>query len=461
MQGRLVAVLLLVGSQGCHRDFSNTDANGNPTVDAGDGRTLVASVPVTVNRDLDILFAIDDSPSMLDKQTNLKNNFPSFIDVLNTIEGGLPNIHLGVVSSDLGTKGTQDATAGPGVGNGPGSCSGTGRAGNLLTNGSTLVSGNYIEDIKNTDGTRTRNYTGDLSSAFSAIASVGAGGCGFEQPLESVRRALNNNSSNAGFLRPSANLAVVWLTDEDDCSFSHSTLLGSDESTLGPLQSFRCTRFGVTCTGGGATPDDMNTVGTKTGCTSNEGSQYLEPVATYTSFLNGLKSNPRQLYVGAITGPASPVEVELRTPPGGGTAIPALAHSCDYNGANGPEVADPAVRVAQLVNSLSQHSLSTICQQDLSGPLVDVARKIKLMIGDPCLDVELPANPDCIVTDTTNVGAANEASTILPACSAASPPCWELVTDTQNCPAAAHQKLQVNRLAAPPANTVTTMRCRL
>ena len=31
-------------------------------------------------------------------------NFPP-----NTIEGGLPNVHLGVVSSDLGTKGAADA----------------------------------------------------------------------------------------------------------------------------------------------------------------------------------------------------------------------------------------------------------------------------------------------------------------------------------------------------------------
>ena len=54
-------------------------------------------IPVTVNRDLDILFLIDDSPSMADKQNNLAANFPNFINVLNTIEGGLPNVHIGVV----------------------------------------------------------------------------------------------------------------------------------------------------------------------------------------------------------------------------------------------------------------------------------------------------------------------------------------------------------------------------
>src|SRR5262245_36663849 len=91
------------------------------------GRVEFKDIPVTVNRDIDILFIIDNSPSMLDKQTNLKNNFPNFINVLNTIQGGLPNVHLGVVTSDLGSKGADDATAGPGIGSGPGACNGTGQ----------------------------------------------------------------------------------------------------------------------------------------------------------------------------------------------------------------------------------------------------------------------------------------------------------------------------------------------
>src|SRR5215208_5480854 len=113
------------------------------------GRVEYKDIPVTVNRNIDILFVVDDSPSMLDKQTNLKNNFPNFINVLNTIEGGLPNVHIGVASSDMGTKGADDAAAGPGIGSGPGSCSGTGKGGVLQTNGSTAVTGNFISDTLN------------------------------------------------------------------------------------------------------------------------------------------------------------------------------------------------------------------------------------------------------------------------------------------------------------------------
>jgi hypothetical protein len=58
--------------------------------------------------------------------------------------------------------------------------------------------------------------------APSCHATVGIGGCGLEQPLESALRALTAASSpmsvNAGFVRPGAVLAVLVVTDEDDGS---------------------------------------------------------------------------------------------------------------------------------------------------------------------------------------------------------------------------------------------------
>ena len=84
------------------------------------GRVEHKHIPVTPRHDIDILFLIDDSPSMADKQANLAMNFPNFINVLNTIEGGLPNVHIGVAASDLGSKGADDAAPGPSIGSGPG-----------------------------------------------------------------------------------------------------------------------------------------------------------------------------------------------------------------------------------------------------------------------------------------------------------------------------------------------------
>lgn len=452
----LAALLPSCGGNDCcemaHDAAVQIDAPGQ-----GDGRVEVVRVPVTTNRDIDLLFMIDDSPSTLDKQTNLKSSFPAFINELDALPGGLPNVHIGVVTSDLGTQGSLDAQPGPGIGSGPGSCSGNGKAGNLQTNGTTLVQGNFISDIKNTDGTRTLNYTGTLASAFSAIASVGSNGCGFEQPIEAMKRALNNNPANAGFLRPNATLALIMLTDEDDCSVAHSTLMSTDTSTLGPLNSFRCTRFGVTCASGGTTTDEMNQIGVKGQCQSNESGTYLTQVGPYEQFFKGLKADPNSVMFAAIAGPPTPFEVELRAPPGGGTAIPALTHSCQYTGSAGTEVADPAVRITQLAGTFARNTAGTVCQQDLSAPLVDIARQVRGAVGDSCLTKAIALPADCVVRD--EVGAM---TTVLPACGGSvTTDCYTLVTDTVSCTAGSHLRLEVMRSTAPAPGTVTVAYCKL
>jgi hypothetical protein len=169
------------------------DASSTASSDAGDSLAAREAFHVTPNRKLDLLFMIDDSPSMADKQTNLAANFPHLLDVLNQLPGGLPSLHIGVVTSDLGSKGADDPTAGPSIGTlGAGGCAGLGRAGALkLSNGATTSSGEpFLTDIAAADGTRTRNYTGALADVFAQIAQVGAGGCGFEQSLEAVKQAL-------------------------------------------------------------------------------------------------------------------------------------------------------------------------------------------------------------------------------------------------------------------------------
>ena len=430
-------------------------------LDADNSRVEVLRVPVAINRDVDILFMVDDSPSTLDKQTNLKNAFPAFIAELNTLEGGLPNVHIGVVTPDLGTKAALDATAGPGIGSGPGACSASGgKNGNLQTNGTTLVSGTFISDSRNTDGTRTTNYTGSLASAFAAIASVGSAGCGFEQPFQAVKVALDNNPANAGFLRASANLAIVMVTDEDDCSASHVALFGSDTATLGALQSFRCTRFGVQCDTGGSTTDAMNTVGAKSQCHSNPTSPYVMDVTGYATFLKGLKPDPNQVLFAALIGTPTPVEVILRAPPGGGTALPALEHSCMYQGAAGLEVGDPGVRVAQLASQFARNTIASVCTQNLSTPLTDFARQVRGLVGDTCLTRAIASPPDCIVSE--DVGAT---STALPVCnggaSSTNKPCYELVEDLASCSAGSHLRLVVQRTSAPPPTAVVVARCRI
>jgi hypothetical protein len=430
-------------------------------------RQIVAEVPATPNRNLDVLFVIDDSPSTADKQNNLANNFPNFINVLSSLPGGLPNLHLGVVTTDLGTKGSASPTPGPSIGQaGNGGCVGTGKGGVLQTRGAPVTS-NFVSDLDGGGGGRIKNYTGTLASVFDTMARVGVGGCGFEQPLAAMRAALEStNTANAGFLRADAALAVVFITDEDDCSIASPAILGPESAALGPLQSFRCTRFGVTCATGGATPDEMNMVGPKSGCTGSVGSPYLDDVAPYRSFLVGLKGDTRRVVVGAIMAPTTPFSTELRSAPGGGTPVTALSHSCAYQGADGSNVGDPAVRMAEFLSLFPERSASsTICQQDLSGGLTAISQKISLSIGSPCLSVEIadvePATvgiqPDCIVEDL--LGAT---TTAIPACGSNGPAtCWRLIPSAGTCTLADHLELVVTRAQAPDPATVTRMRCRL
>jgi hypothetical protein len=436
------------------------------------GRVEAKDIPVTVNRDVDILFVIDDSPSMADKQANLARNFKNFTDVLETIQGGLPNVHIGVVTSDMGSHGADGKTA-PGIGTlGQGGCANLGKSGNLQAFSAPIRAGQvYLSNVSGSP-----NYDGSLSAAFAEMAKAGAGGCGFEQHLEAMKAALEpTNAVNQGFLRPNAYLAVVFIADEDDCSMQDAVgLLANENPTLGPQQSFRCTRFGVTCDDNGATPNAMNVTGPKGKCHPNEGSQYLTHIDDYVKFLKGLKDDPLKVIVAGIIGTSEPFAVELRAPPRMTTKVPALAHSCTYVGADGTEVADPPIRLRFFLDQFPNRStFSTICQNDLSGGLQQIGDLLKTVIGDPCIEGKLadvdPNTPgdqfDCSVSTVTNPGSATtRTETIMPKCTpendqATNKPCWHLAIDTDNCKKNDHRTLRVEGQESLPSDTHVVANC--
>ena len=430
-----------------------------------DDRQAVVELPATANRDLDLLFVVDDSVGGVEMQASFKASFPVLLDRLQRVPGGLPSLHLGVVTSDMGTLASGSPTPAPGIGQlGNGGCAGTGKGGALQTRGAP-VTDSFLSDVAQPDGSRLGNYTGELATVFGMMMSAGAGGCGFEQPLAAMRAALGGQPANAGFLRPEALLGVVFLTDEDDCSAASTTLFDPNNTgPLGALQSFRCTRFGVTCAIGGQTPDAMNQSGPKSECGPRPGSAVLEDVAQFRDFLLGLKGDPRQLMVTGIIGPSEPVAVELRPAPGGGNPAPALAHACAFQGATGIAVADPAVRLQGFLDEFPDRSRSsTVCQQDLSGGLAKLGGLVARALGSPCVDgVLADVDPDaagvqldCIVEDL--VGAA---ATKIEQCDASErAPCWKLEEDAASCVAPGNLKLVVVRGGEPAPGTVTRMRC--
>lgn len=133
---------------------------------------------------VDILWVVDSSPSMADEQQLIADGFESFIS---TLEESNSDFHLGVLSMDMDLDNN--------------------KRGMLIGNPAYLTAeGNYVAQFKSrvqvgVDGSDKEK---GLSAALSAVT----------EPLIS--------GSNAGFIRQDANLVLVFVSDEDDCSDADS-----------------------------------------------------------------------------------------------------------------------------------------------------------------------------------------------------------------------------------------------
>ena len=185
MRSLLVSALVVLAS--C-LDAESPTANGPQVV----SHVVHVESPVAIPRRYDVLFVIDNSPTIAPHRANLLASYGRMMDVLATLQGGLPNVHIGVTTTSV--------------------CDGTG--GQLHHTGA--VSGAFIVDEKRPDGSRRRNYAGTLANAFRDLANVGASGCPVVEPLAAMRAALADRTT--GFVRDDANLAVIFVSASDDQS---------------------------------------------------------------------------------------------------------------------------------------------------------------------------------------------------------------------------------------------------
>jgi hypothetical protein len=447
--------------------------------------TLTAKVTQKINNNIDILFMIDNSSSMTSMQQKLSAQLPAFMQVLQQLPNGLPNVHIAVVSSDMGAPGDQTSAIG---------CTGSGNNGQFqssvgaaatMCNSTTLAQGATF--ISSVDG--QKNFTDPIESVFQCIAQLGSTGCGFEHQLASIDRALGSDNfgpdnkpqpppSNAGFLRDEAYLGIVLLTNEDDCSAPSNTPLfslnGGKQSItnpLGPIANYRCNQYGHICKdpSGKMGPPPLNPPGNATGnppmltltdCTSvtDGGGNNLTPVSQFVNDIKKLKPDPQnQILVAAITAPTDPYTIEWvppASPPPNttGELWPQVMHSCGAAGGDdvNPNPAstttdgsfgDPGVRITEFVNAFPNSVLASICDTSYRSSMTAIATKLGALIKPNCITGKIQTDPNtnrpmCAVVNHLTDGNGNSMDIAVPNCDASnnSTPCWTLNADQMACP---------------------------
>ena len=178
------------------------------------------SQTIAVSSSADILFVVDNSGSMAGEQEQLGASFSSFATVLNEKFGDV--FHIAIVSTGMESQACPacDSVITK-------SCvNTTGENGRFQDRRGhiTWTAGEPIFDF--VDDSTCRVVTNSNTDCFydvaqsRGIALVGVNGCGYERGLAPLKYALGDNllgNYNAGFLRNDATLAVIIISDEEDC----------------------------------------------------------------------------------------------------------------------------------------------------------------------------------------------------------------------------------------------------
>jgi hypothetical protein len=419
----------------------------------------------TVNRDVDILFEIDNSPSMAPEQANLVQNFSTFINVLKTLPQGLPNVHIAVVTSDMGA----------GQGAIPSNCRNP-DMGNFVFQQRAAADAvcltaklnpgaTFIESL---NGGTTNNFAGDITDVFRCIAQVGVGGCGYESHLEAVRAALGDPTGdpahdiparpvpqvNQGFLRPGAYLAIVFITNEEECSVpDDSTLFDSGDTSLGPLSS-RCFSHADVCDGqlvanylqqvvqgGPGTTRTFQNCDTDDTTFYNDPRHAMIPVPYYVNYFAHIKQSPTQVLLSGIIPPATPyglffdgtseihAEQQLSCPTPGGT---------DEANVFG----QPIPRLTKVLKAFGGQAVGppdvSICDASYATAMTLIGQKITQALQPQCLPTNLAKTAtgqyDCAVQTNND-----------PSCN----------SPDQSCPLPAWGDPRYTNLCSPPSTGMT------
>jgi len=416
-------------------------------------------ISISINKDVDILFIVDNSGSMGEEQNNLAENFENLVSVLEA-DDVRANYRIGITTTDNGNPWCSTGSeAGSLV---LSSC--RSRLDDFIFEGVTEVdqraacTDNCIHEeieiiptstskdpneeprkwIESTDG--NLNVEGATSvEALKCVGPQGINGCGFESHLESMWKALTratiSNDPSYGFIRDGAILSIVFVTDEVDCSYNdaHSSIFAasgnkafwSNPDDDSPTSAV-CWNAGVKCEGenGGiydsCAAQDYNEDGEEVSAANAEDDAVLRPVSRYVSIVQELEEkkkalNPDQeVLVAAITGvPTNYPDADIQfVNTSAGSTNPNFVADFGIGPGCVSTVAEavPPVRLAEFARNFLVGSddvnLFSVCSTDYGPALNSIADKIRDQIRPACMpecvadiDPTTPElDPSCVLT---------------------------------------------------------------
>ncbi len=417
------------GPNGPTTGVDSTDSSGSTGAPNCMESPQLCSVELSLRRAVDILFVVDNSGSMGGEQGTLAESFGSFIQVLEDQEVGA-NYRIAVTTSE--GAGTIRAT----------SCRsrlfefifewelGTidERQRGCLDNCEFETLDIFEPWLEKSDG-RTNLPPGvSFAQALQCIGPQGINGPGYERMLEAMRNALVNDTQ--GFLRDDALLAVIFVTDEADCSATDQNVIWLQTegdvfwSAPDGATSGACWNAGVECVGGPGVYDtcfaqDYDFDGFPT---ANGDQAVLFPVDRYIDTLTAIAEQKQieggqgEVLVALLAG------VPLDYPdtgvlPYADSVFPefnqefGIGPSCNQGAetiADPPGI--PPVRLREFAEAFTtgERNIFSVCSGDYSVALTQIAAAIgdineRACVNGCVVDTDLGApglQPDCVLVET-------------------------------------------------------------
>lgn len=471
---------------------------GKPN-DAGARSPGTFYVDLAPARQLDLMFMIG---SCCAKITKLSAALSNLLDSLDDADLGMPDLRIAIADPDLGTGGAYPSGAcGPNERNG-GSSYGDRGAFQMRGAGGCGVTDALGGWLEYRNGAPV-NYHGDTRQVLAClINNLDADfqlRCSIEQPLQAIETAV---AEQRDLLRPYAQLAVVFLSESDDCSaMPNDGMFGAKPELAGEAANLRCATRAHACGGVNLTsappgypttakfsapfatceartdacPNPLDGAATGTDTSGPTACSPLKNIKVAADRLKALKMvSDQKVLVAGIFGWPRADEMATATyridlvPSTRADGAPVFDYwPVCYTPGNLPK--DPAVfdatawgggaqgglRLDEFLDEFGNNGLKfSVCERDYRDAMTTIGTAIAKRMKNGCLSADVDHFAKCTaqVHVPDGVGGYVPFPAFMPSCDdePTAEPCYRLVPDATAC--AAHEYL----VQVTPASYVTT-----